>query len=101
LQLQIYIKPQDEHYIRELQAKIKRGEVEGIRSMSEMILTSLKAYGQQRSSSIDSLDTTEIERLIDDKVERKLKELGLPASGYKSFSRTRSPRRAQTRILQL
>lgn len=71
MQLQIYIKPQDEAFIKNLQERCKALEFKGVKSLSELILKALKSY-EGKEAAIDISSSENIEDLIDRKIQERL-----------------------------
>ncbi len=83
MQLQIYIKPQDESLIKELSERAKSYEFKGVKSLSELIILALKNY-DPKISSFDLNDKQSLEELIDRKLNEKIKELKLLLDNQKA-----------------
>ena len=83
MQLQIYIKPQDESFIKDLSERAKRYEFKGVKSLSELIILALKNY-DPKISSFDLNDKQSLEELIDRKFNEKIKELKLLLDNQKA-----------------
>jgi hypothetical protein len=76
MQLQIYIKPQDESFIKDLSERAKSYEFKGVKSLSELIVLALKAY-DPKIASFDLNDKQTLEELIGKKINEKLALLNL------------------------
>ena len=83
MQLQIYIKPQDESFIKDLSEWAKSYEFKGVKSLSELIILALKNY-DPKISSLDLNDKQSLEELIDRKFNEKIKELKLLLDNQKA-----------------
>ena len=83
MQLQIYIKPQDESFIKDLSERAKSYEFKGVKSLSELIILALKNY-DPKISSFDLNDKQSLEELIDRKFNEKIKELKLLLDNQKA-----------------
>lgn len=83
MQLQIYIKPQDESFIKDLSERAKSYEFKGVKSLSELIILALKNY-DPKISSFDLNDKQSLEELIDRKLNEKIKELKLLLDNQKA-----------------
>jgi hypothetical protein len=82
MQLQIYIKPQDESFIKDLSERAKKYEFKGVKSLSELIILALKNY-DPKISSFDLSDREFLEELIDKKINEKLALLNLGKNSTK------------------
>lgn len=83
MQLQIYIKPQDESFIREMSERAKKYEFKGVKSLSELIILALKNYDPKISSFLLN-DNQSLDELIDKKLEEKIKDLKLLLDNQKA-----------------
>ena len=83
MQLQIYIKPQDESFIREMSERAKKYEFKGVKSLSELIILALKNY-DPKISSFDLNDNQSLDELIDKKLEEKIKDFKLLLDNQKA-----------------
>ena len=74
MQVQIYIKPQDESFIKDLSERAKSYEFKGVKSLSELIILALKNY-DPKISSFDLNDKQSLDELIDKKLNEKINAL--------------------------
>jgi hypothetical protein len=88
MQLQIYIKPQDESFIREMSERAKKYEFKGVKSLSELIILALKNYDPKISSFLLN-DNQSLDELIDKKLEEKIKDLKLLLDNQKASNETK------------